>query len=120
MFPWCTRRASETAGRIHLRQVSTGQPPSSGDSRGAQPTMKASYTALPRCLLLHPHIPEVWIGHVKRSSVDVLAHGNEAGRVTVVDVGDALPEEPLNVLLEPIALLKLPLDCPDYPPPTGC
>ena len=49
--------------------------------------------------------------------MDVLAHGNEAGRVTVVDVGDALPEEPLNVLLEPIALLKLPLDCPDYPPP---
>src|SRR5712691_7022090 len=64
----------------------------------------------PRCLFLHPHIPEVWIEHVKRSSLDVLAHGNEAGRVTIVDIGDALPEEPLDVLPEPIALFKLPLD----------
>ena len=48
--------------------------------------------------------------------MNVLAHGNEARRVTVMDVGDALPEEPLEVLPEPIALLKLPLDCPDYPP----
>src|SRR4029453_16936777 len=64
--------------------------------------------SLLRCLFVQPHIPEVPPGHIKRA-MDVLTHDRQPERVAILDKGHAVPEEPMDVLPEPITLLELKL-----------
>src|SRR6266545_1584897 len=64
--------------------------------------------SLVRCLFVQPHIPEVPPGHVKRA-VDVLTHDRQPEHVAIQDIGHSVPEEPVDVLPEPITPLELQL-----------
>src|SRR5882724_8485903 len=64
--------------------------------------------SLLRCLFVQPHIPEVPHGHVKRA-LDVLTHDRQPERVAILDKGHPVPEEPMEVLPEPITPLELQL-----------
>jgi hypothetical protein len=59
-----------------------------------------------RCLLVQPHIPEGPPGHVKRT-VDMLPHDRQREHIPMLDKGDSVPEEPVDVLPEPITALEL-------------